>query len=69
MTWRKTDIVCAGCGKTPSEIEEYITYAKVEGITPEEYVVRKEGTYNPTNGRFWCTDCYIRVGMPLGKAR
>jgi hypothetical protein len=29
--------------------------------------VRSDGTYNPANGHFWCDDCYIALGMPLGR--
>lgn len=28
---------------------------------------RTDGTYNPSNGHFWCDACYVKVGMPLGK--
>lgn len=52
------------CGRTPGEIFAYIDLAKDEGITPEAYVVREEGTYNPRNGHFLCDKCYIEAGMP-----
>ena len=64
-------ICCAVCCKTPEEIEEYITGAEdyYDGsITPEEYVIREEGTYNRESGKFYCTRCYIMIGMPNGKA-
>ena len=58
------DPLCVGCNKTPSEIPEYMGAADEEGITPEEYVRMEEGTYNPRNGHFLCTSCYIRAGEP-----
>lgn len=60
---------CKVCGKAPSEIEEYIECAKYNDSTPEEYVKEFEGTYNSSNGLFYCTDCYIKIGMPYGIAR
>jgi hypothetical protein len=55
---------CTGCDKTPEEIDEYVICAKEDGMTPTEWVRREEGTLNPANGHFLCTDCYIRAGMP-----
>lgn len=61
--------VCAGCGRHPKDIPEYIERMMAEGFaSPDEAVRQEEGTYNPDTDRFWCTECYIRVGMPLGKA-
>lgn len=57
-------IVCAYCDKTPAEIEEYVEMAKLEEMSPDEYVQREEGTYNRENGHFACTSCYIKSGMP-----
>ena len=37
-------------------------------ITPTDYVRREEGTYNPESFQFFCTSCYIRIGMPNGRA-
>ena len=28
------------------------------------YVRNNEGTYNPENGHFLCTECYVAIGMP-----
>lgn len=62
-------VKCACCGKKPEELAEYRDIAKVEGYTSaEEAVRREEGTYNPRNGHFYCTACYIKKGMPLGVA-
>lgn len=62
------DISCKRCGRWPHEIDEYVDFSREEGITPAEYVKQEEGTYNKETGEFYCTDCYIRLGMPLGKA-
>lgn len=59
---------CKVCGKAPEEIDEYVDMGEVEGLTPEEFVRQEEGTYNPETGMFYCTACYIKIGMPLGTA-
>jgi len=70
--------VCQGCGKHPDELDEYIDAAMHYGrslvgegeerlvgpCTPDDYVRREEGTYNPANGHFLCTSCYCDAGMP-----
>jgi hypothetical protein len=56
--------ICIGCHKTPDEIKEYIEMADLEDMTPIQYVRSEEGTYNPKNGHFACTECYIRMGCP-----
>jgi hypothetical protein len=56
--------VCIGCRKRPSDIEEYVKAADEFGMTPDIYVKVEEGTFNPENGHFACTDCYIAMGMP-----
>lgn len=60
------DIRCAYCGKPPGELEEYVDgfESDDEYETIEEYVRNEEGTFNPQNGHFACTPCYIRIGMP-----
>ena len=58
--------VCVGCHKTPSELPEYIEAAADEGMDPDDYVRAEEGTYNPDNGHFLCTDCYVDAGCPSG---
>lgn len=60
---------CLGCGFTPGELTEYVTAAQEEGVTPEAFVRDNEGTFNTETEMFWCTACYIAVGMPLGVAR
>ena len=66
---KKLEIKCAICGLKPSEILEYSSEAKLLGISPDDYVIEEEGTYNPKNGHFYCTSCYIKIGMPLGVAK
>ena len=61
-------IHCADCQHLPHEIPEYVQAAADEGITPEQFVIQEEGTYNSSSGRFWCTDCYFRRNCPSGKA-
>lgn len=55
---------CFRCGRTPGEIGEYIAYAKESDMTPDEFVVAEEGTYNPAHNTFCCTKCYVAIGMP-----
>lgn len=57
---------CIGCGYKPHEIEEYFEAASEENMTPEQYVLEEEGTYNKfVKDKFYCTECYIEAGMPL----
>ena len=57
-------LICIGCGRTPNELDEYKELAEAEGMTPGDYVKEEEGTYNPENGHFLCTACYVKYGMP-----
>lgn len=61
-------ITCIGCRKTPEKISEYQAEAKRAGVTPTEWVRTNEavGCWGPNSrNKFYCTDCYIRAGMPL----
>jgi hypothetical protein len=58
------EIRCNGCKKEPEELPEYVLHAQYEGMTPTEYVIEEEGTYNPENGHFLCTACYMKAGSP-----
>ena len=60
----KMEVICFRCKRSPEKISEYITGAKAEKISPEEYVIENEGTFNPISKHFCCTECYIDVGMP-----
>jgi len=64
MTDTQPNPICTGCNKRPEEIDEYIEIAEIEEITPDDFVREEEGTYNPENGHFLCTNCYIKAGMP-----
>jgi hypothetical protein len=57
-------IMCNCCKKTPEELEEYRRAAEEWMLTPSEYVVQQEGTFNKYNGHFLCTDCWIKAGCP-----
>jgi hypothetical protein len=57
-------LLCVGCGKSPSELDEYIDMGQVEGMTADEYCWQEEGTLNRENGHFTCTVCYVKAGMP-----
>lgn len=63
------ELRCLKCGKKPEELQEYVDAAHEEECSVEEYVIRSEGTFNHNTGYFWCTPCYVEIGMPLGKAR
>lgn len=57
--------LCIGCGRSPRDMSEYVTAAQDYGMDPTQYVRQEEGTYNPKNGHFCCTECYVdRLGMP-----
>ena len=55
---------CIGCIRVPDEIYEYQSSANEMGVSPDAYVKQEEGTYNPKNGHFLCTKCYIGAGSP-----
>lgn len=66
MTDEKPEPICVGCNILAKDHPEYIEMGEVEGMDPEEYVRREEGTYNRENGHFLCTGCYVKAGMPSG---
>lgn len=57
-------LICTGCNKTPSELDEYVSMAKVNDMTVDDYCWEEERTLNRENGHFLCTGCYINAGMP-----
>lgn len=61
------ELKCIGCNKAPAEIDEYVEFSAMDEMSPEEFVRRQEGTYNPVNGHFVCTDCYIKMGQPSSR--
>jgi len=58
-------MICPYCNRKPSEIPEYVDAANENEMSPHEYVRMDEGTYHPLTDLFCCTNCYIKVGMPL----
>jgi hypothetical protein len=48
---------CRKCGKTPDKLKEY-QYKE----NPIQYVLEHE-RFTP-DGYFYCTECYIKAGMP-----
>jgi hypothetical protein len=59
--------VCQGCHREAGELDEYDEFIEDRPVTAEarrEAVKSEEGTYNPENGHFLCTPCYIVAGMP-----
>lgn len=61
------DIRCADCGKTPSELSEYIDAGRENGMSPEAYVRQEEGTYDAASGRFLCTADFIEREVTTGR--
>lgn len=60
---------CVGCGRTAGRLDEYHELAEFSGyVTAEDAVRNAEGTFNPANGRFYCSPCYVDAGQPLGVA-
>lgn len=58
---------CMLCNKTPEQIPEYKSYARMEEVTPEEFVRENEpiGCWGPhSRDKFYCTNCYVKAGMP-----
>ena len=56
--------VCVRCGMHPGQLQEYISAAGEYSMTPDAYVMENEGTFNPINGHFLCTPCYVAEGCP-----
>ncbi len=62
------EVICFRCKKRPDELEEYIEAASYEDMSPDAYVRSEEGTFNPHNGHFCCTDCYVAIGAPSSQS-
>lgn len=62
------EIRCKECNRKPEKIRDYIFLAKDMKKTPDEAVIYGEGTYNEETGKFYCTECYVMLGCPLGTA-
>lgn len=63
---RELELHCGLCCRVPATIPGISDYAAREGLTPDEYVWREEGTLNRDTGQFACDACYIKLGMPSG---
>lgn len=61
------ELICFRCKQRPDQLLEYVIAASDAQTTPAEYVRREEGTFNPANGHFCCTECYIKLGQPVGQ--
>ncbi len=61
-------IRCAVCKKRPHGIAEYVE-ASIGHLldSVDDYITQEEGTFNPSNNLFTCTDCYVKIGMPSGR--
>ena len=59
---------CAVCKKQPHEIPIYVRFALMDGITAEDFVYMNEGTFDYRTNLFYCDKCYVKIGMPPGKA-
>lgn len=74
-----TTLQCLECKRAPEDIQEYRDAVSDSGeeehsddIQDEDvrhFVIHNEGTYNPATNVFWCTECYLNKGAPLGLAR
>lgn len=62
--FKEPEPICIGCGRHPSAIEEYWSEFTKSELDPAQYVRENEGTFNPFNGHFACSECYILMGMP-----
>lgn len=67
------DPICIGCARRPYELDEYRDAIEdpedpdQDPVTDDDvraYAILNEGTYNPKNGHFLCSPCYIANGMP-----
>lgn len=61
------DPMCGRYAKDMEELDWFIREDDDRIVSPEEretYIIKEEGTYNPSNGHFLCDACYIKAGMP-----
>ncbi len=50
-------ITCKICQRIPNEIKEYIELAQKCKMTPEQYVIEREKTFNLKTESFLCHEC------------
>lgn len=60
-------IICKDCKREPQEIPYYINQALAEEVHPYD-IAAEDGTYNPKTHQFYCMECYVKRGCPLGTA-
>jgi hypothetical protein len=60
---------CRRCGRLPESLPVYRDLVSRLGVKAARTRVRNdEGTYNAETGGFWCDECYIALGCPVGTA-
>lgn len=69
ITCNHSTPVCALCHKQAHEIPDVVMAAEAEGMTPETWVRTQEGTYNPANEHFLCTEDFIAEEERRGGVR
>jgi hypothetical protein len=50
---------CRICGRKCTEINEYVSAAKENKVSPNVYV-RTDGTFDLVSNTFECTECYVQ---------
>lgn len=61
-------VTCMGCNKRPEQLNEYKMEARINDVTPTQFVIEHEpmGCWGPrTENKFYCTNCYVKAGMPM----
>jgi hypothetical protein len=64
LVQRETPLRCAICGLRPHELDEYVSAAIANKVSPDAYVWSEEGTLHKETGVFLCTADYVRYGSP-----
>lgn len=58
------NLTCRVCGEFAKDMKEYEIMACDCDMSVDDYVKTYEGTYLSEDGKFTCTDCYIKQGQP-----
>lgn len=58
------------CQRFAAEMTDYDIWLEGKPTKAKRiaYVLDEEGTYNRITDHFYCDDCYIKLGQPLGVA-
>lgn len=60
------ELRCGRCKKKPEQIPLIVDLAKeFEYSSPDDFVLKEEGTLDEVTGKFLCDGCYIAAGMPV----